>query len=100
MKITATISTGKVFGISIRWVSLLASLSRRTVWALRSSLTRGRGWACRCGRLGARESRLGGAEAARSVRLAASLESLPHAGGALSAGLISVRHAEVIATAA
>ncbi len=48
----------------------------------------------------ARESRSGSAEAARSVRLADSLESLPQAEGALSEGLISVQHAEVIATAA
>ena len=47
----------------------------------------------------ARESRLGGAEAARSVRLASSLESLPHAGRALGEGSISVQHAEVIASA-
>lgn len=48
----------------------------------------------------AHESRLGGAEAARSVRLANSLESLPAASGALSEGHISVQHAEVIAAAA
>lgn len=48
----------------------------------------------------ARESRVGGREAARSVRLASSLESLPHAGDALAGGLISVQHADVIATAA
>lgn len=48
----------------------------------------------------ARESRLGGAEAARTVRLASSLESLPQAGSALADGLISVQHVEVIANAA
>ena len=48
----------------------------------------------------ARESRVGGAEAARSVRLASALESLPVASGALGDGLISVQHADVIAFAA
>ena len=47
----------------------------------------------------ARESHLGGAEAARHVRLASSLQSLPYADGALADGSISVQHAEVIATA-
>lgn len=47
----------------------------------------------------ARESRLGGAEAARSVRLASSLVGLPHADDALAGGFISVAHAEVIASA-
>lgn len=48
----------------------------------------------------ARESRTSGAEAARSVQLASSLESLPLASGALSDGLISVQHAQIIAQAA
>ena len=47
----------------------------------------------------ARESRQGGTEAARSVRLAASLEALPQAQSALAQGSISVKHAEVIAQA-
>lgn len=47
----------------------------------------------------ARESRLGGAEGARSVRLAQSMEALPTAGAALSDGSISVKHVEVIANA-
>lgn len=47
----------------------------------------------------ARESRLGGAEASRSVRLAESLMSLPRAEDALASGLISVQHAEVVAAA-
>lgn len=47
----------------------------------------------------AREARLGGAEAARSTRLASSLESVPTAGDALVDGLISVQHVEIIAAA-
>lgn len=47
----------------------------------------------------ARESRLGGAEGARNARLAESMEALPTAGAALSDGLISVQHIEVIAAA-
>ncbi len=48
----------------------------------------------------ARESRQSGTEAARSVRLASSLEALRTAGDALADGSISVQHAEVIANAA
>lgn len=48
----------------------------------------------------ARESRIGGAEASRSVQLASALGALPRTGGALAGGSISVQHAEVIATAA
>lgn len=48
----------------------------------------------------ARESRQSGTEAARNVLLAKSMEALPTAGGALAAGSISIKHAEVIANAA
>lgn len=48
----------------------------------------------------ARESRIGGAEASRSVQLASALGALPRTGDALAGGSISVQHAEVIATAA
>lgn len=48
----------------------------------------------------ARESRQGSAEAAKSVQLASSLETLHQTGDALATGSISVKHAEVIAQAA
>ena len=81
-------------------VNRLQALELKVVLAARQSRFGAADGLVGAGAWVARESRVSGAEAARRVRLADSLESLPTAGQALAGGLISVQHAEVIATVA